>query len=256
MTDFGSFVKKGEGEEIVYTDPIFGTTQVYTPVRYGLGYKITQEMIDHDLYGQTARLESAMLKSAIDGQEIAAALILNNGFGTTNADGFISTGFDGLQLFSTAHTRLDGGANQSNRPATDIDIGLTGVQNAVINFDIIRDDRGRPQLIRPKKVIVPPADRFTIKEILESEYKPGTANNEVNALRDEGLTYMISHYVTQTGDAWYVIGDQHDLNFIWDVKPRQGMEEDFDAEIIKRKCVQGFASGHGEFRGTYGSNGP
>ena len=99
-----------------------------------------------------------------------------------------------------------------------------------------------------------PNDLFTARELLQSEYKPGTANNEINALREEGLSYMVSHYTTDN-DAWYMIGDQHDLNFIWDVRPRGGMEEDFDTEVIKRKVVEGFFVGHGEWRGTWGTSG-
>lgn len=254
MTDFGTLVLKGEGANIVYTDPIFGQQKTYQAVRFALGYKITQEMIDHELYGQTDRLERALIKSAIDLQEVTAALLFNNGFGTTNADGYSSTGFDALQLFSTAHTRLDGGANQRNRPSTDIDLGLTAVQSAAIDFHNYKDDRGRPQQIRPKRLIISPEDMFTARELLQSEYKPGTANNEINAVKAEGLEFMISHYKTDT-DAWFILGDMHDLNFIWDVKPRQGMEEDFDAEVIKRKVVEGFVVGFGEWRGTWGSSG-
>ena len=253
MTDFGALRLKGEGENVIYDDPIFGQQKAYQTVRFALGYKVTQEMIDHELYGQVDRLEQALIKSAIDGQEVIASLIFNNGFGTTDADGFSSTGFDGLQTFSTAHTRLDGGANQRNRPSTDASLSLTGLQNAIIDYHLTKDDRGRPFLSRPKLLIINPQDIFTARELLQSEYKPGVANNEINAVREEGLTFMVSHYLSNT-KAWFLIGDQHDLNYIWDVKPRGGMEEDFDAEVIKRKVVQGMVIGHGEWRGTWGTN--
>src|SRR5436190_891211 len=95
----GSLRLKGEGENIVYDDIIPGGTQAYVPVRFGLGYKITQEVIDHELYGQVEKIERGLVKSAVDLQENTAALLLNNGFSTTNADGFTSTGFDALGLF-------------------------------------------------------------------------------------------------------------------------------------------------------------
>ena len=252
--DFGPLVLKGEGENIIYDDPLSVQQVEYTPVRFALGYKITQEMIDHELYGQVDKYERALIKSAIDLQEVKAALALNNGFGTTAADGFGATGFDSLALFSTAHTRLDGGATQRNRPSADVDLSVTGLQNATIDLENTVDDRGRPQLLRPQVVLINPEDRFTATEILESEYKPGTANNEVTALRGMGLSFMVSHYVTDA-DAWFVFCDQHDVNFIWDQRPRGGMEEDFDAEIIKRKVVEGFFVGHGEWRGTWGTSG-
>ena len=252
--DFGPLRLKPEGENIIYDDPLGVQTIEYTPLRFGLGYKITAEMVDHELYGQVDKYERALIKSAIDLQEVKAALLFNNGFGTTGDDGFVATGFDGLQLFSTAHTRLDGGTTWRNRPATDVDISVTGLQNALIDLERTVDDRGRPQYLRPKVVVVNPEDRFTAKELLESEYKPGTGNNEINALRDEGLSFFVTHYVTDV-DSWYVFSDQHDCNFIWEERPRGGMEEDFDAEIIKRKVVQGFAVGHGEARGVWGTSG-
>jgi hypothetical protein len=254
MTDFGSLRLKGEGESIQYDDPIDGPDKQYTPVRFALGYKITREMEKHDLYGQMNRLERALIKSAVDQQEVTAAYLINNGFGTTAADGFSATGFDGLGLFSTAHTRLDGGATQRNRPSSDVDLSPTAVQNMYIDFHNYKDDRGRPSLIRPKLLIISPEDLFTAEEILQSEYKPGTANNDINALRNKGLSFMVSHYKTDT-DAWVVVGDQHDLNLIWDERPRTGMEEDFDQEVIKHKVVQGFAVGFGEWRGTWGTSG-
>jgi hypothetical protein len=255
LSDFGPLRLKGEGEPIQYDDPLFGSEKEYVPVRFAEGYKITQEMIDHELYGQVEKFERALIKSAIDLQEVTAALLLNNGFSTTNADGFSALGFDNLALFSTAHTRLDGGATLRNRPSTDADLGITALQSALIDFHTQNlDERGRPQLIRPKMLIVHPNDIFTARELLQSEFKPGTANNEINAIREEGLSFMVSHYLTDA-DAWFLIGDQHDLNFIWDVRPRGGMEEDFDTEVIKRKVVEGFVVGHGEWRGTYGSSG-
>ena len=255
MSDFGPLRLKGEGENVIYTDPLFGSEKAYTPVRFAEGYKITQEMIDHELDGQVEKFERALIKSAIDLQEVTAALLLNNGFSTTDADGFSAAGFDSLALFSTAHTRLDGGATLRNRPSTDVDLGVTGLQNALIDWHTQNlDERGRPQLIRPKLLIVHPNDIFTARELLQSEFKPGTANNEINALREDGLSFMVSHYQTDT-DQWTLIGDQHDLNFIWDVRPRGGMEEDFDSEVIKRKVVEGFGVGHGEWRGTWSTSG-
>jgi hypothetical protein len=253
ITDFGSLRLKGEGENIVYDDPIFNGTIAYTPVRFALGYKITQEMIDHELYGQVDKFEGALMKSAVDAQEQAAALFMNNGFGTTNGDGFVATGFDGLQTFSTSHTNLVGTGTWRNRPSVDVDLGVSSLQNALIDIDNLKDDRGRPIFVRPQLLIVSPEDRYTAMELLNSEYKPGTANNEINALKGT-LSFMVSHYKTDN-DAWFVKSDQHDANFIWDERPRGGMQEDFDSEVIKRKIVEGFAVGHGEARGWWGTSG-
>lgn len=259
LTDFGTLRLKGEGENLIYDDPLFGQQKAYIPVRKALGYKITQEMIDHELYGQVEKFENALMDSAIDDQEVTAALLLNNGFGTTDADGFSAAGFDGLALFSTAHTRLDGGAVLRNRPSTDINLGVGSLQGALQDFHTQNlSDRGRPLNIAAKLLIVGPGDMFTARELLQSEYKPGTANNEINAIREDGLSFMVSHRLTDA-NMWALFGNQHDCNFIWDTKPRGGMldsgDEAFDAEVIKRKVVQGYVVGHGEWRGTWGTSG-
>lgn len=257
MTDFGTLRYKAEGEDVSYDEPINGPTKVYTPVTYGLGYKVTAEMRRHELYGQIDRLENALLKSAVDNQETLAALILNNGFSATapaGSDGYSATGFDGLALFSTAHTRLDGGATQGNRPSADVDFGLTAVQNMVIAFHTLKDDRGRPQQIRPRLLIIHPNDIMTAREIINSELKPGTANNDINALREDNLSFMVSHYLTD-GDAWFARADVHDASFVWDLRPETSMDTDFDSEDLKRKVLQAAATGFGEWRGWYGSPG-
>lgn len=254
MTDFGTLRLKGEGSSITQDDPIFGETKTFTPVRFALKYSVTQEMLDHELYGQVDTLEAGLMKSAIDQQEVLAANVLNGAFGTTNSDGFSATGFDGLQLCSTAHTRLDGGTNIANRPSSDADLGVASLQNAIIAFENLKDDRGRPVRITPKMLIVSPEDVFTAEELLGSEYKPGTANNEVNAVRKYGLNYMVSHYKTDT-DAWFLFGDKTGIKFIWDVRPRTEMWEDKDKEVIFRKVVQGCFVGHDSWRGVYGTSG-
>ena len=254
MTGFGPLRLKGEAENIIFDDPINGNVKTYQPIRKALGYSISQEMVDHELYGVVNQWEGSLMDSAYDDLEVQGALVFNNGFGTTNADGFTATGFDGLALFSTAHTRLDGGATQRNRPSTDVDLSVTGLQQCSIDFDNWLSHRGRPVMIRPKTLIVNPEDKFTAKEILQSEYKFGTANNEVNALKDEGISFQVSNYIDDA-DAWFVLGDRHDLNFIWDVKTRGGMWEDEKAEVIYRKVVQGYANSHGEWYGTWGTTG-
>jgi hypothetical protein len=254
MTDFGALRLKAEAANIQYDDPIGEVTKSASPVRWALGYKITDETLKHELYGMMDRLEGGLMKSAIDGQETVAALVWNGAFATTNYDGYSATGFDGLQLCSTAHSRMDGGSTQRNRPSTDINLGVTALQQAVIDIANWKDDRGRPTLHRPQKLIISPEDRFTARELTGSEYKPGTANNEINALRETGLTTMEVIYKTDT-NAWFIQCDKHGLHFVWETKPRQGVEDDFDSEVVKRKCVQGFVVYHNEWRGTWGTSG-
>lgn len=251
----GNFAVKSEAGGITYSDPIVNpTTNDYTHVRRAGGYKITQEMIDHDLYGEMRKLEQNLQLAGDDDLEVQGHLLLNNGFGTTSVGGFGAAGYDALQLFSTAHTRLDGGANQANRPTTDANLDWTSLGNAVTQFLLWKDNRGRPIISRPQLLIAHPNDALTAQELLRSIGKPGTANNEINVLRDANLEVLVSPYLTDI-NAWFLRGDMYDSKWYWDVQPRTAMMDDFEVEVIKRKRVHGFSNGHSDWVGWYGTSG-
>lgn len=249
MTGLGSLAAINEGEDVVYDNPISGSTKVYTHATYGLGYKITDEMVRHELYGQMAKFERSLMRATVDKQETDATSVLNNGF-STSYTGFTS----GEALCSTSHARLDGGTVNANKPSTDISLGITALQNAIIAMRLWKDDRGRPVRCTPKFLVIHPNDIMTARELLGSTLKPGTTNNEINALRDEGLTFMDTPYLTDT-NSWFLIGDQHDLNFIWDLRPTLTMDTEFDSDVVKRKVKQAYSFGFGSWFGIYGSSG-
>jgi hypothetical protein len=258
-TDFqyaglGDFQVKNEGGPVVYSDPLKRGTKAYQHVRRSLGYQITQEMLDHDQYAEIRKLEMALQIAGDDDIEIQAFLLLNNGFVTTASGGFSATGFDGLALFSTAHTRIDGGTAQANKPSTDASLDWTSLSNGVIQFMSWRDNRGRPITSIPQRLIIHPNDIMTAKELLNSMGKPGTPNNEVNALRDWNLDLVTSLYITDT-NSWFLQGAQHDARWFWDVNPRTGSEDNWELEVVKRKRVQGWSNGHGDWVGFYGTTG-
>jgi len=157
-------------------------------------------------------------------------------------------------LFSTAHTRVDGGTSQANKPTTDASLDWTSLANGVVQFMSWRDNRGRPITAQPRRLIIHPADIMTAKELLNSMGKPGTPNNEINALRDWTLDLVPSLYLTDT-NAWFLQGAQHDARWFWDQPPRTGSDDNWELEIVKRKRVQGWSNGHGDWVGWYGSSG-
>jgi hypothetical protein len=251
MTGLGSLAAIAEGEDVVYDNPISGATKVYTHAGSGLGYKITPEMVRHEQYGQMKKMEASLIRATVDKQETDAHSILNNGFSTSY------TGFgSGEALFSTSHARLDSGTANANTPATQISLGVTALQNAIIAFRGWKDDRGRPIRGIPKLLIIGPSDLMTARELLGTTLKPGTANNDLNAIREDGLSFMDTPYLTDSAsNSWFLIGDGHDLNFIWDLRPTVTMDEDFDSDIIKRKVKQAYSYGYGSWINTYGSSG-
>lgn len=247
LADFGPLQVQDEGAPLTYDDPLSSLTKEYTKVNKALGYKVTDDMIRAELYGELQRYERGLMKSALFDQENSAWDIINSGFGTTN------TGFDGLALFSTAHTRMDGGTNQSNRHASDVALSLAGLHDAIVQFSKYKNERGHPIMLAPKLLIVPPDLQMTAFELLDSEKKPGSADNDVNVIRRFGIDVMVVHYLTST-TAWFIIGDEHDLNFLWWFRPETGSEAEFDTDTIKRKVRQAHAQGFGEWLGTWGSN--
>lgn len=250
MAGFGALQDQPDGDEVVFDDPIAPISKAYTYIVRALGYKIHERLWMNDLYGEVERLERDLRDSSKDDAEVSAASLFNNGFTTTN------TGFDGLALFSTAHTRLDGGATQANRPSTDEALSLSGLHNAIITMHKWVNDRGRPRMHKPRRLIIPSDLIITAAEILSSEGKPGTANNEKNVLSRFGISdnFLEWEHLTST-TAWFLQADMHDLNWFWRFRPMSGSETEFKTDTILRKIRQGYAYGFGEYRGIYGTTG-
>ena len=248
LAGFGPLVTQDEGEVLTYLDPLQPVTVEYNYNVKSGAYRVTERMRINELYGQVERFERDLQSAVIDDQEVAGFGLFNNAFGTTN------TGFDGLQLCTTGHTRLDGGTDQANNPSTDTALTLSALHDAVIQFRKWVNDRGRPFIATPKKLLIPPDLMMVARELLGGPLKPNSADNTVNALTDFGLDFMVSDYLTST-TAWFLIGDNHDLNFLWKFQPQSGSEIDFETEDIKRKVRQAYAVGFGEWRGIYGTDG-
>jgi hypothetical protein len=252
VAGLGSMVTKPEGQAVSFDDPIQGNKVRYTPASYGLGFRITREMWDDDLYGIMKQMSAELGRAAAYKIEVDAWSPFNNAFDTAFA------GQDGLPLCSTAHTRLDGGTNLSNRPSTGTDISYTGYQAALDHFSQLLDDRGRPIVMTPALLIIDPTWQWAAKEILSSEYKPYTANNEINPLKGEITEngYLKSRYLTSTR-RWFVTTQkgQHDVKFWWRVRPETAETDDFLSGDALFKLYCRYARGFSEWRGVYGNPG-
>lgn len=249
MAGFGPMQSQPDGDVVVYDDPIAPVSTSYTYGVRALGYKVHERLWMNDLYGEVERLENDLVDATKDDIETSAASVYNNGFGTTNV------GFDGLQLFSTAHTRLDAGAVQTNRPSTDEAISLSGLHNAIIMIKKWRNDRGRPRQHDPKYLLVPSDLIVTATELVRAELKPETALNTPNVLNRFGIEDVVEwKYLTST-TAWFVVCTKHDVNFLWRYKTKSATETDFDTDTMKRKARHAYAKGFGEWRGVWGTSG-
>lgn len=249
VAGFGTLLEKPEGGKIIYQDPLPGNPKRYTATTWALGYRITEEMMEDDLYGIVGnKLARALGRSVRDNFELVVASIFNNAFNAA------FSGFEaGVPLVSTLHTRITGGT-QSNRPAVDADLSLTSLQAAVEAFHSWTDEAGMQAVFVPKKLVVGVSNMWTASVLLSSEQVPGSNFNDPNVVAKMGMEPFIYHYLTDP-DAWFLIGDDHDLNYFDRRAPRFKNTDDFDTGDAKFAVSRRNAAGFSDWRGVYGSPG-
>lgn len=246
---FGTAGVKPESQDVPMDKPFPVGKVKFVHLTLGLGFEISRESVEDDLYAILSRLSSKDLaRSLRDAEERGAASVFNLAFTTQQA-------YDGVSLINTAHPIVAGGT-QSNRPAVDVDLSVTSLQAALEHFMDMENERGLKIDMNPQMVVVRPENFWLVNEILGSEFKPFTADNEINVLRSQGLTPFIYRYLTDT-DSWYVLADKsmHKLIFNWRRKPL--FEDDFDkkAGVAFYMATERFSHGAADWRGIYGSPG-
>lgn len=248
LTSFGLASVKPEGGSINYDTERQGFTTRYTHITYGMGFIITREMVEDDQYDVAAsRKAKALARSMRQTKEILGANVLN---GATSG-----TGADGVPLLSASHVNVTGGT-WSNSAGT-VDISEAALEDAQIAIAALTDDRGLLIAAKPRKLIIPPASFFEAKRILGSDLRVGTANNDPNVLRTEGIIpeIVVNHYLTDT-DCWFIITDVPDgLKHFERRADAFEMDNDFDTENAKFKATARYSFGYTDPRGVYGSMG-
>lgn len=192
----GLIPAKEEGKAIAYDDPVQGPTKRWTHKTYGLGVRITEELIEDALYPdiptEFREFSEELGSSGRETIEILVHDIFNNGTVTTNhTDGL------GNAIFSTGKLRLRGGT-WDNLLSPNADLSATALQAALDTFENTRDDSGKIQIIRSKKIFVNPSNAWKAKELIHSGYDPESANNSINALKERNLELIVTPYYTDT----------------------------------------------------------
>ena len=255
VASFGGFISKPEGEPIQYDRIQEVGTVRYQPFTFGLGARATMEAMDDELYGVMAKLARELGAAGGYTQEVQFFRPLNSGFGTTGGTGFTAAGFDSTALFSTAHP-LKRGGTAANRATTDMDLSVTALEIAQDLMQTTVSESGTPDPRQGEVLVVPPQLCWTAKELTTSELKPYTANNEINPLYGEGMQMMMVHYLTDN-DSWFLFArkDRHDVNTWIRREIDVEFDSDFDTGDLKMKGVFRLATGHGDWRGVFGSLG-
>ena len=253
ISSFGLAVVKPEGSPISYDTERQGFTSRYNHVVYALGFIITREIYEDDLYGKVgAQKAKALARSLRQTKEIVAANIYNRAF----TAGY--TGGDGIVLCSTAHLNVAGGT-YSNKIATDADLSEAALEQAVIDIAGYRDDRGLLIAAKPEKLVIPYQLQFEAKRILNADGRVGTDLNDPNVLKQSSIfnQVIVNHYLNSTGnDDWFILTNVKDgLKYFERRGDQFEMDNDFDTENAKFKATARYSFGWSDPRAIYGSQG-
>ena len=252
LSGFSAAPVKGEGSAIAYDNAQEAWTARYNHETIALGFSLTEEAIEDNLYDSlSARYTKGLARAMAYTKQVKAAAVLNNGFSAQ------FTGGDGVSLFSASHPLVNGGTN-SNTPSTQADLNETSLENAVIQIAAWTDERGLLIAAKPKKLIVPPALQFVSTRLLETELRVGTNNNDINAIKNNGSIpdgYTINHFLTDT-NAWFLTTDVPNGMKHFERTPMQNsMDGDFDTGNVRYKSRERYSFGYSDPLGMYGSSG-
>ena len=251
LSGFGAAPTKAEGSALVYDNAQESFTARYTHETIAMGFAITEEAMEDNLYDSlSSRYTKALARAMAYTKQVKAASLLNTGF-TTFQSG------DGVSLFNTSHPTVSGAVN-SNRPGTDADLNETSLEQAIIDIGAYTDERGLLIAARAKKLIIPSALQFVATRLLQTELRVGTADNDINALNTNGSVpggYGVNHYLTD-GDAWFLTTDiPNGMKHFVRSAMATGMDGDFDTGNVRYKARERYSFGVSDPLGIYGSQG-
>ena len=252
LSGFGQAPVKNEGSAIVYDNAQEAWTARYTHETIALGFSITEEAIEDNLYDSlSARYTKALARGMAYTKQVKAASILNNGFTGGPTYG------DGKTLFATDHPLVNGATN-SNRPSTGADLNETSLEAAVIQIAAWTDERGLLIAAKPRKLIVPPALMFVATRLLETELRVGTTDNDINALKNNGSIpegYAVNHFLTDT-NGWFLLTDvPNGMKHFVRTPMQTGMDGDFETGNTRYKARERYSFGVSDPLGVFGSPG-
>lgn len=252
LSGFSAAPVKPEGQAIAYDNAQEAFTARYTHETIAMGFSITEEAMEDNLYDSlSARYTKALARAMAYTKQVKAAAILNQGFNAAVTYG------DGVELFSTAHPLISGGVN-SNRPTVGADLNETSLENAVIQIAGWTDERGLLIAAKPRKLIVPSQLQFVATRLLETELRVATADNDINALKNNGSIpegYTINHWLTDP-NAWFLTTDvPNGLKHFVRTPMSTSMDGDFDTGNARYKARERYSFGVSDPLGIFGSPG-
>ena len=252
LSGFSAAPVKSEGAAIAYDNAQEAWTTRYSHETIALGFSITEEAIEDNLYDSlSARYTKALARGMAYTKQVKGASVLNNGFSGSY------TGGDGVALFSTAHPLVSGTTN-SNTFSTQADLNETSLEAAVIQIAAWTDERSLLIAAKPKKLVVPPSLMFVATRLLETKLRVGTNNNDISAINNNGTIpegYTVNHFLTDT-NAWFLLTDvPNGLKHFVRTPLQNSMDGDFDTGNVRYKSRERYSFGWSDPLGAFGSSG-
>ena len=252
LSGFANAQTKPEGQGVSFDEAQETFTARYTHETVALAFAITEEAMEDNLYDRiSSRYTKALARSMANAKQVKAASPLNNGL----PSGSFNTG-DGVTLINTSHPTIAG--TFSNTLSTAADLNETSLEQAMIDIAAFTDERGLKIAAKGMKMIIPSALQFTAERLMKSPGRTGTADNDINALKNMGMVpqgFRVNHYLTDT-DAFYIITDVPNGMKYFDRAPlKTAMEGDFDTGNVRYKARERYSFGCSDPRGIYASPG-
>ena len=255
LTGFGLVQQKPEGSGVLYDSEVQGFTTRYTHIAYALGYIVTKEELDDNLYETVSRKRAAALAMSFrQTKENVAANVYNRAFSGSYVGG------DNVSLANTAHPNTSGGT-WANRPTVDVDLSEAALEDAIIAIMGLQNDRGLLINIMPKTLIIPRQQVFNAQRILHSSYQTGNANNDINVIKSGNYIpggFKVNHYLTSP-NAWFIrntIPGKTGMKYYERVGIQFDQDNDFDTMNAKAKGYERYSFGWSDPRAIWGVNGP
>ena len=253
LSGFSAAPVKNEGSAIAYDNAQEAWTARYNHQTIALGFSITEEAIEDNLYDSlSARYTKALARAMAYTKQVKAAAVLNNAFQSSGYNGG-----DGVSLCNSSHPLVSGGTN-ANTPATQVDLNETSLEAAVIQIAGWTDERGLLIAAKPRKLIVPPNLMFVATRLLETELRVGTTDNDVNAIKTMGSIpegFRVNHFLTDV-NGWFLITDvPNGMKHFVRTPLQNSMDGDFDTGNVRYKARERYSFGWSDPLGIWGSSG-
>lgn len=249
LVGLGAAPVKAEGSAIQYDSGQESYTARYVHETVALGFAITEEAIEDNQYTQVAsRYTKGLARAMAHTKQVKAAYIYNNAYTSANFS------VAGAALCASRTTY--GGYTNENKLSTAADLSESSLEQAAIDIAGFVDERGLLIAARPMKLLIPVNLMFVATRILESNQRVETADNDINALRNNGTIpggYFVNHYFTNTSN-WFIKTDiPNGMRHYVRVGMQTGMDGDFDTGNVRYKARERYSFGCSDYMGIFGS---